>query len=101
MFHRFSLSPVHPLMFHRVFLSYTTHSFHRDSFSPDHFLIISVYPLSFHRFSFPTYFFSLSPDHPLMFHRFSLSPVHPLMFHRVFPSYTTHSFHRDSLSPPM
>ena len=59
-------------MFHRVFSSHTTHLFHRDSLSPDHFHI-------FFLFSY-------------------ILTVHPLMFHRVFPSYTTHLFRRDSLS---
>ena len=95
---------VHPLMFHRVFPSYTTHSFHRDSLSLHIFFSFSLYfnssplivlpCLSFLYYPFVSSRLSLS-YYPFVSPCLSLHfNVHPLLCYCIFPSYTTPSFHR-------
>merc|ERR1712002_842292 len=71
------------------------------------FLCFFFFPATPFRFtdSLSLHIFNSSPLNVSPFFSFPLIlPIRftiflfPLMFHRVFPSYTTHSFHRDSLS---
>ena len=94
------------LMFH-VFLGFflpSTPFRFTDSLSLHIFFSLSLFVSSFFSDSLSLYFNSSSLNVSPFFSFPVILPIRftvflfPLMFHRVFPSYTTHSFHRDSLS---